>query len=100
MFAYNVSIKLESAIADEWLRWMREEHVHEVLATGCFYDYKLFRLVADDENEDPTFVVQYFCNKKTDYQRYVKEFAPLLQRKGIEKFGQRFTAFRSLMELI
>jgi hypothetical protein len=100
MFIYNISLKLEWEIVEEWLRWMREEHIHEVLGTGCFYDYKLFKLMGQDDSEGPTFVVQYFCDKKIDYLRYKKEHAPQLQQKGIEKFGNKFVAFRSVMELI
>jgi hypothetical protein len=53
-----------------------------------------------EQDEGPTFVVQYFCDKKIDYLRYKKEHAPQLQQKGIEKFGNKFVAFRSVMELI
>jgi len=100
MLIYNVSLKLEWEIVEDWLKWMREEHVHEVIATGCFYDYKLFKLMEQDDSEGPTFIVQYFCDKKIDYLRYKKEHAPKLQLKGFEKFGEKFVAFRSVMEMV
>ena len=100
MFVYNVSLKLDWGIVEEWLRWMREEHMEEVLATGCFIDSKLFKLLVQDDTEGPTFIVQYTCNKKIDYLRYKKEFAPALQQKGASKFGNKMVAFRSIMESV
>ena len=36
MFIYNVTIKIQEAIHEPWLQWLKEEHVPEVLASGCF----------------------------------------------------------------
>lgn len=98
MFVYNVSLKLEWEIVEAWLKWMREEHIQEVLDTGCFIEAKMFKLLDQDDSEGPTFVVQYTCHKKIDYLKYKAQFAPALQQKGAEKFGQKMVAFRSLME--
>jgi hypothetical protein len=54
----------------------------------------------EDDSEGPTFIVQYFCDKKIDYLRYKKEYAPDMQQKGFDKFGNRFVAFRSVIELM
>ncbi len=98
MFIYNISLKIDWLAVEEWLRWMREEHIAEVLATGCFLEAKMFKLLDQDDTEGPTFIVQYSCNKKIDYLKYKKEFAPALQEKGAAKFGDKVTAFRSIME--
>jgi hypothetical protein len=98
MFIYNVSLKIDWSAVEEWLRWMREEHIAEVLATGCFFDANMFKLLEQDDTEGPTFIVQYTCNKKIDYLKYKKDFAPALQEKGAAKFGTSVVAFRSIME--
>lgn len=100
MFIYNISLKIDWLVVEEWLRWMREEHIAEVLATGCFLEAKMFKLLDQDDTEGPTFIVQYSCNKKIDYLKYKKEYAPALQEKGAVKFGNKVAAFRSIMEKI
>jgi hypothetical protein len=35
-----------------------------------------------------------------DYERYQSEFAPSLQADGMQKFGGKFIAFRTLLEEI
>ena len=36
MIIYNITIKVDWSIAEEWLKWMQEKHLPEILATGCF----------------------------------------------------------------
>ncbi len=36
MILYNVTVALDPAIETEWLAWMQQEHIPEVMATGCF----------------------------------------------------------------
>ena len=97
---YNVTIKVEATIADEWLRWLQDEHIPDVMATGCFSNYKIVRLMEVDESEGPTYAVQYFAEAKALYNRYITKFAEDLRKKTYEKWGQRFIAFRSVMEVV
>ena len=43
MIVYNVTSKVTWAIHDEWLQWMKEEHIPEVVATGCFTHAQFLR---------------------------------------------------------
>jgi len=66
---YNITLKVEAQIADEWLQWMITEHIPEVLKTGCFYDYTILKLLEIDEEEGPTYAIQYRAESKADYNR-------------------------------
>ena len=97
---YNVTIKVESSIADSWLQWLLEAHIPDVMATGCFSTYKLVRLLEVDESEGPTYAVQYVAEAKALYNRYITKFAEDLRQKTYDKWGQRFIAFRSVMQVV
>jgi len=97
MIVYNVTIKVENRVLDEWLSWI-EKHAPEVVATGCFESYSFFELLEPKHDDQRTFVIQYFAKKEEDYQRYISEFAPQLKQEGMEKFGDQFVAFRSKLE--
>jgi len=100
MIAYNVTIKLDWMIHEDWLEWMRKEHMPEVVATGCFIRSYLFRILETDENEGPTYTAQYFAQSKADYNRYIEMHSALYRQKAFDLWGERFIAFRSLMELV
>lgn len=99
MFIYNVSIKLIPSIEKEWLQWMKEEHMNEVIATGMFDTAQLFELLEPKDEEDgKTYIAQYFTDSEERYKNYIDQFAPALREKGYEKFGNQFIAFRSIMK--
>jgi hypothetical protein len=100
MIIYNVTIKPDWSIHDEWLQWMQQEHIPEMLSTQLFYKHKMLRLLEVDEAEGPTYAVQYHAHNIDDYHRYISEFAATQREKGIRKWGDKFIAFRSLMQIV
>ena len=100
MLIYNVTIKVDESIADAWLQWLQQEHIPEVMATRCFSSFKLVRLLEIDDSEGPTYAIQYHADSKADYNRYIEMHASLLRQKSIDKWGNAFIAFRSLMQVM
>lgn len=100
MIIYNVTIKVEHPIAKEWIQWMKEEHIPDLMNTGLFTGNRLCRLLEQDEEEGVTFSAQYFCRNMEDYQTYISDYAGEMRQKGFERFGNRFIAFRTIMEEI
>jgi hypothetical protein len=98
MIIYNVTIKVETSIAGQWLQWLREEHIPDVMQTGCFSSHKVVRLLEVDDSDGPTYAVQYRADSKADYNRYIQLYAASLRDKSYQKWGDRFIAFRSVMQ--
>ena len=100
MFRYNVTIKVQADIQKDWLVWLKEIHIPEVLSTGCFTDAVVHRLLEIDDSDGPTFAVQYTAESKAAYNQYIETFAPALRQKSFDAWGDRFIAFRSVMQVI
>lgn len=100
MIIYNVTVKVEVAISDEWEQWLLEEHAPGMLATGCFIKYHLVRILEVDDSEGPTYAVQYYMADLQHYRQYIRSFAPLLQKSAAAKWGQQFIDFSTLMQVI
>lgn len=100
MIIYNVTVKVEIEIADNWLQWLLNEHIQDVMQTKCFVDYKLLRLLEVDDIEGPTYAIQYFAESKSDYNRYIEFHASKMRQISFEKWGDHFIAFRSVMEVV
>ncbi|MBE5321355.1 DUF4286 family protein [Pedobacter sp. MR2016-19] len=99
MFLYNVTLILEDAAAEEWLQWMQDVHIPEVMATGLFVSNRLLKVV-DSPNEGVTYCTQYVVETLDNYNKYQETFAPALQAELNERFKNRFVAYRSLMEFV
>jgi len=99
MIIYNVTIKVTYAIAAAWVKWMKEEHMGELIATGLFTSSRLSRLLEQDETDGITYIAQYFCDSMEDYNDYLREHAPAMREKGFKKFGNQMIAFRTVMQV-
>lgn len=100
MLIYNVTIKVHESIKAEWLVWLKEEHIPDVIQTGCFTHAIILRLMEVDETEGPTYAVQYFAESKGLYNNYIENHAPEMRQKSFDKWGDKFIAFRSVMQVV
>ena len=99
MIIYNVTVKVAHAIEKEWLHWMKSEHIPDLMNTGLFVDFRLCRLLEQDETDGLTFTVQYHCDSMEHYQTYIAEHSTAMREKGLKKFGNQFIAFRTVMQV-
>ena len=100
MFIYNVTIKVHAAIQKEWLQWLRETHIPDVIGTNCFTGFRIVRLLDIDDSEGPTYAIQYNAESKASYNLYIEKYAGEMRRRSFEKWGDQFIAFRSLMQIV
>jgi hypothetical protein len=100
MIIYKVTIKAENAIAGAWLQWMKEEHIPDVINTGCFNNATILRLIEVDDTDGPTYAIQYKAESKADYNRYIQLHAHEMRKKVSDKWGNQVVAFRSVLEVV
>lgn len=99
MIIYNVTLNVDDSIHEEWLLWMQQTHVPEVMATGLFQSSKMLRLLTRQTDETgETYAIQYHAKTIQDYFTYQEQYAPTLQQKTLDKYGNKLLAFRTLME--
>jgi hypothetical protein len=92
-------MSVDLAIHDEWIVWMTNEHMPEVLATGKFVDVKMYRVLLEKE-DSITYSVQYFAENLEQVQLYLAEDAHELQAKHQQKYADRVVSFRTVLEEI
>lgn len=99
MILYNVTVIIDSDVHDEWLRWMKEEHIPEVMSTGLFIENKIARILAEEEG-GKSYSIQYLLQSMNDYETYEKQHAPRLQAEHSQRYEGKFGAFRTLLHVI
>ena len=96
-FAQNLS--LEEAINLEWLDWMQNIHIQDVMATGYFTESYIQQLL--DPAPQPgtvTYNIQYLCQSMDDLDAYQENEAARLQQDHNDKFHNQFVAFRTVLK--
>ena len=78
MVLYSVTVNVVDEIHEEWLTWMREKHVPDVMNTGCFSMHKIMRL-KEPKQDGHTYSFQYYCESHEKLKEYQTQYAPTLR---------------------
>ncbi|MCF1749645.1 DUF4286 family protein [Mariniradius sediminis] len=98
MILYNVTVNVDKDAETEWLNWMRETHIPDVLATGMFLENKLYRILHDSEDGSINYSVQYFAENMDKLNEYMQVHSKKLQQDVQIKFQDRVVSFRTLLQ--
>lgn len=99
MIVYNVTVSIEKEVEPDWIYWMKNIHIPDVMNTQLFLDCKINRVLAE-EVAGHTYSISFSCRSMQDYETYQAKFAAKLQAEHNQKFAGQFTSFRTLLELV
>lgn len=98
MILYNITVNISRMAESDWLNWMKNVHVPEVMATGLPLANKMLKLLTEIDNEGITYSIQYTFRTMEDYIAYEKEHQADLQQKHHARYKDRYVSFRTLLE--
>ena len=86
---YEVTAAVQDhRLLDDWVRWMRETHLAEVVAAGA----ESGRLVQVD-GATSTFLCQYEFTSRAALDRYLSDHAPRLRAEGAARFDAQQVSY-------
>jgi len=100
MIIYNVTINVDESIHVEWINWMQEIHIPEVLATGKFIKALMSEVLVNEQLGGITYSIQYTCDSRDTLLKYYQEDAQRLRDDVYKRFGNKFGAFRTEMKIV
>ena len=59
MILYNITMSIDPSVARELLRWMKDEHMPAVMATGLPAQKNVLKLLTEVDNGGVTYTFQY-----------------------------------------
>ena len=99
MIIYSVTISLDESIEADWLVWMRDKHIRDVMATGYFLGWSFHKLLEPiPEPGTSTYNIQYECATLVQLEAYQKNKAPALQQAHNDRYRDQFIAFRTILD--
>ena len=99
MYIYNVTINVVEEAHEEWLQWMKEKHIPQMLDTGKFTKALMTRVLVEEAMGGITYSVQYTTKDKATLEAYYNENATEL-RAASKRFKDKFVAFRTELEVV
>lgn len=98
---YEVSLRVQRAIAADYLAWLRI-HVGQMLALPGFVDATLYAIDVDAGADDEwiDWCVHYRLCDRTALDSYLREHAPRIRAEGLARFGTNFRAERRILHVL
>ncbi len=100
MILYNVTVTIDLDVQEDWLHWMRDTHIPDVMSTGMFISYRLNKMLGHEHQDSEIYTIQYLVRDMAQLVRYQQEFAPELQKQHKDRYDGKYAVFRTVMELI
>lgn len=98
MIIYQVLCAVPPDIEQEWKEWMLAKHIPEVIDTGCFLKFTFNKVVKPETEGNARYVIHYSCASMDEFIRYGTEYAPELQKKYRDKYGESISVERMVLE--
>ena len=81
MYVYNITTNIQENAEKEWLAWMQNTHIPEMLDTGKFLSAKMCKVLVEEDMGGMTYSVQYTVENRdiledfhrTDASTYEKQ---------------------------
>jgi hypothetical protein len=88
MIRYEVTLQVEPALAPTVEEYMRNRHIPDILATGCF------RRIHFDQASSARFRTCYQAESQEELDRYQRDHAPKFRAEFLAEFPRGITVTR------
>jgi len=88
MISYDVTLQVEPALAPSVEEFMRQSHIPDIFATGCF------RRIVFGRASATRFRTSYQADAQADLDRYLNDHAPKFRAEVLAKFPDGLTVTR------
>ena len=96
MIVYEVNLHIAAIAADEYAEWLGP-HIEQILDIEGFQGAEWF--VCDSEDDKAHWSIRYHLDSRESLENYQKNYAPVLIKEGLDRFGEYLTANRRVMAL-
>jgi len=99
MIQYNQTVNIEQSAEADWLQWMKEQQIPDMLATGMFVQARMFRLLDIEESAGTaTYAVQLMTETREHLDIYQMKYEPSLDKAHEKRYGSQAVSFRTMMK--
>jgi hypothetical protein len=88
MISYEVTLQIERALIPSVEEFMRQSHIPDIFATGCF------RRILFSRASPSRFRTAYQADSQADLDRYLRDHAPRFRAEVLAKFPEGLTITR------
>lgn len=101
MIIYSITTSVKNEHVNEWLKWMQDEHIPNIMRTGYFENFKMYKVrVPTTSSEESTYIINYECESFEKYKEYADTEAARLRANYAAKYSGIAKTARTVIESI
>ena len=100
MLLYNTTYSIELGNEEDFLAWMKETHLPEVMATELPLEHKMLQLLTEVDNGAATFSVQYIFNNPRKLETFRNTYLDSFKEKIDDRYRGKYVFFESLLKKV
>ncbi|MBC7410004.1 MAG: DUF4286 family protein [Arcicella sp.] len=98
MIIQNITYSINKDLEQDFLDWMQNTHVQNVMITGFPKSFKIMRLLTEVENGGATFSFQYNFDNLNSFEVFEREYFDDLNYEVDKRYTGKYVFFPSLLE--
>lgn len=99
MIIYSVTYAIEDQLEFEWVNFMKDSFIPNVMDSGYFEEY-IFTKVLAQEGTDTAYNIQYQCFNHEKLNLFIANVQQELDAMMHQKYNGRFASFFTKLEKI
>jgi Domain of unknown function (DUF4286) len=100
MLLYNITYNIDKNEENDFLSWMQDVHIQEVMITGFPKSFKILKLLTEIDNGGVTYSIQYNFDSKDGFEVFENDYLDDLHDKVDKRYRGKYVHFASLLEEI
>jgi len=100
MLIYNITFLVADKVSDQWVQWVNNSHIPEMVASGYFTEPRLAKVLSDHGQGGTSYSVQYHVADMQELGAWHRKFGSAMERNCASLFGEDVLLFTTVLELI
>jgi hypothetical protein len=99
MYIYNITFNVEKEIEQEWLEYIKNIFIPEMLKSGLLHSALTSKIMVD-ETQGNSYSIQFTTENQSDLKKFIeKELYPVLNKLHL-KFSPKMVYFSTELDVI
>ena len=95
---YNITYSVDESIHDEWLKWMKEVFIPQIIDSKHFESANMVKILVEEEMGGISYAVMYRSTSLEQLENFVMNDSQKFNKKLSDKFGQKVLTFMTILE--
>ena len=100
MLIFNTTYKVSTKENENWIIWIKEQHIPFMLTSGNFAKPQITKIVGSEDDEGTSYSVQFHIADMQTLLNWHKENASSFQNSCSAASGSEVSFFSTVLELI